>query len=65
VSSEPEATHVPSGWKTTVYTMSRWSEKQLISFHEAKSHIFTDLSSEEETMIQESGENYAHLIQFE
>ena len=65
MSTEPLATHVPSGWKTTVLTVSKWSVKQLISLRWARSHIFTVRSSEAETIIRESGENWAHLIQLE
>ena len=65
VSTDPLATHVPSGWKTTVLTVSKWSVKQLISFQEARSQILTVQSSEDETIILESGENWAHQIQFE
>ncbi len=53
----PDATHVPSGWKRTAFTMPVWSVNALIRFFYERSQSFTVRSSEPETMMRASGEN--------
>ena len=54
-----DATHVPSGWKMAYLAQSTWSVKHCNGFLVRKSHTFTVVSSLEDTMILESGENWA------